>query len=376
MSRALGLAALVAFTACKPARTCEAGPQGALLKRMLSADTPHAFSQALGDHGPVADTELPCLTDATSSWFSGTRRNGAQALSMARGNEAAVLAARIEAATQTNDPVVWALLAGGLMEKHAVEAKAALDRPGMVRQALKYENSDDAQLAVRVQATALKAGVQQKLDGIEAELVKRLDAANPEVVQVACEGLTPESARAELPRLKKLLANYEATPPLEHHPEGLFIAILKALIRSGDAGAATEARNALAKGFTDIETVPGSRHELMTFQNEAWIYPEPAVDAFLAGLIRDGDVLAPLAFDVLSTEVSANHKPAGVALVRACEQLMSTPGQTASHFACYRLMFFLQTGDNPISDKAKPKSPPLEYAKAWLAECAKHDCPP
>jgi hypothetical protein len=382
------IAALVA-PGCKSeaVRACESGTQGALLSKALGADDVRSFDDALGRHGPVQASELPCLTDAATSMSSKKRRFAAQLMGLVRGDDPkAVRAAQLRVATETRDPVVWAelvrpLLVGELDD----DAKPAVARADMVEKAMHFTDADDAKLQTSVQATGLRAGLRAHVAGIDDELKRRLDGRD-ETLVVALDALPAETAEEELPRLTAMLEAYEKGEKFPGGPGEVFAALVRALVRSGDAKAEPLVRAAMAKGYTNPRSIDGSREELSALRSAAVFQPEPEMRSFLLRVVRDGHTVAPLAFDVLSTQVWAAPRQApSVELVTACAALLE-PGWDATEsirsyeqLQCSHMLYFMTTGANPI-DGSGPKVTPeaeLAHARTWLAECQKsHGCAP
>ncbi len=390
---------LVAFTALagaeigcgsdKAKAACESGPRGALLSEALGASDRKAFDDAVGRHGPVQADELPCLTDAATGLRMNRRRFAAALMVLVRTDDPAALrGARARVAQDTSDPVVWTTLVRAMLDSKAGlddAETAAIGRAPMVENALKFEDGDDAKLTGEVQAVGLRAGLRAGTPGIQGELSRRLEAHDTSLL-VALHALPAESAKAELPRLLALLSKYEAGEKFPGDPGDAFTAIIGALARSGEATGMAAARAALTKDLTDLDSVRGSRPELTSFRNHATIWPEPEMTTFLLGTMRDDHAFAPVAVDILTTQVWANHLPPGVALVTACVGLLEkglekdrSPRRYAQYH-CSDLFYFMATGASPID---RSKGPKLELeasvakAKEWLEACtASKACAP
>jgi hypothetical protein len=382
----LGFVVLVTVTiavapACKDEaiRACENGLQGALLAKALGADDSGEFNEALGEHGPVQAAELPCLVDAATSWSSKKRRFAAVLMTLVRSDDPAIVrAAQIRIATETDDPVVWATLVRDLLDAPEVaeEAQGAVGRPEMIEKAMAFTEDDDPELEGAVQAAGLRAGLHAKVEGIDAELSRRLDARD-DTLLVALDALPPETARAELPRLLQMLEAYESGTKFPGSTHAFFTAVVRALVRTGDPTAHERARAALAKDYTEPGTSSGSRDELMTFRNTVVFEPEPAMREFLLAVIRDEHVVAPLAFAVLTTQVYAAPKALpSIELVTTCVALLE-PGFDASRsiryyeqIECAHLLSFMATGVNPRGDGPEVTTEEsLAKARDWLETC-------
>ncbi len=422
LARGAGLALVLAATAS------HASDDG--LDAMLGAGDEHAFSELLARHGPVREAELPALVEAAGAWLRpGRRRNAARALLLVRGDPKRVRRAQIEVARDTGDVAVWAVLGAGLLDTPGEDARVALDRPKLIRAALDFTD-DDSTFAGHVQSTGLRAGVWAHTPGIDAELKKRLDQGDPEVSVVALEALPPEMAASESARLLKMLAAYEAAPGTHQHPEGLFVALERALFRSADAHEQAVAHDALSKGFVTIGTTNGARRELLPFRNAAVSRVDPGVNRFCWSLISQHDPMASLAFDILTTQVWTGQTAPTTRLVKQCVAVLDERAHTAdrveesdcgyafallslgedleaarrdsryaarlaklgAHWrqdcadqaaerACSGLLYYIETGANPIGRSGpgspKPKSTPLAFGQVWLSACAeKKDCAP
>jgi hypothetical protein len=363
------------------AASCDSGPSGKLLTRMLDAGSRRGYNEALQDHGPVLASELRCVLDATDSWFASTRRNAATTLLLVHGNQPndpkVLREAWVAVATRTSDVAVWAILAGKLLEHPESADQLALNRRRQIDRALDYTNADDPDFEQSVQAAGLQAGVWAKLPGLADEVLKRIDSGNAELRTVALEAMTPELAQAQTPRLLALLARYEADGlPGKQSSEDMFVALIGALIRSGDPRGVQAAHDALAKGFVSTKFTTSSRRELMAYRNIRFIYPDAATDRYLLGLMRTGDVLAPTAADILATQVWANHVPPRVELLEACVGAMERrPRTNELWLACDTAKDVLFAGKDPLTARQDPKQDPKVVARlAPLAASWRRDC--
>ncbi len=145
------------------------------LEKLLALRDEQKLSEELMRHGPILDKEVPVLTERARGHNAGVRRNATRLL-RGSGSPGAKTALR-QLVLETEDPVVWALALGALLEEPDAQALAAA-RPKLIEAAMPDTNPT-------VQAVALRAAVMAGIPGIREELARRLADADTKVREAA-----------------------------------------------------------------------------------------------------------------------------------------------------------------------------------------------
>lgn len=359
-------------------KTCGSGIKAALLVSLLSAGDNHSFDQALRDHGAITEDEVPCIIEAIEGWNSTRRENGAKLIVLVGGDQKVLLETQKKVVLETTDLFVWAKVFDSIIRStaEANPADLAQKRHDMIRKALSDEDNF-------IQSVGLKAGILGSYPGIEDEIKKRLDSNDATMLEVALDALPPETAKTELPRLLKMLDDYESGRNYTNymHRIYMFTPLLLAIIRTEDPNAFQAVRTALEKGYKTYNQTNGTREEFPNFKNSAAVVkPDSSAKSFCYYLIDEESILKPAAIDILTTQVWAAHQKPTVELVRICNQTIENgnlnsvydpkikeiPEQTS----CERFFHFLDTGENPISSPTRRKvgADALKIGQRWLSE--------
>ncbi len=312
----LTFAATIGCSGLSDDKSCSVNP---LLKPLLNARDDKAFDDLLQTHGPVKEEELPCIIAAAKSWSSTKQYRAASLLVIAKGDGQVIFDAEKQIVAETKNVLVWATIMESLIylkDPRVVEVAAL--RPDLINEALAYTNEDEKRLEGKVQSTGLKAGAMAKIPGIEDEIRKRLDSDNAMIVEVALDAMPDEMIKAELPRLLKMLDDYEAGKTYNGFRNVVFTALITALARSGEPEGFAAAKSSIEAGLTNSHLVHGSREELSDFRNRIVFIPGDFVEKFCLYLIHENGRSKQLAFDIMGTRITRKIQEPSVEIVKEC----------------------------------------------------------
>ncbi len=378
---AIVLAILVCLTAgCSSQEVRESCRLNPLLTTLLRA-ADRDFDDLLMQHGPVTQAEIPCILDASESWNRQKQMNAARLIVLADGDERTLFEAKRKIISETKHVEIWMyILDIGLeLDKPGYDELAKL-RPDMIQKALEYTNADSPTLQGKIQSTGLRAAVVAELPGVEDEIRKRLDSDISDIVEVALDAMPKQMAVAELPRLTKMLADYEGGKEYQGVRTFVFRSLLGALIRTENEIAFAEARKALEVDLTEYSSVKGVRKEFLASRNKLTFAPGEHIEKFSYYLIRENGPSAPLGYDMISTRVAKDLSEPTPAAIEACIAVIERGDQTTdvklrarsgfddpAQESCERLFQFLETGEF-LGPNRKIGRDAVAIGKKWLAE--------
>ncbi|MFZ1699564.1 MAG: hypothetical protein WBO10_07700 [Pyrinomonadaceae bacterium] len=333
----------------------------------------------LMSHGSVKEAEIPCIMDASTSWFRQRQMNAARLIVLADGDENVIYAAKKKIISETKHVEIWMyILDIGLALKKPGYDELAKLRPDMIKQALEYKNPDSPRLEGKIQSTGLRAGMIAGIPGIEEEVKKRLESNNVDILEVALDAMPQQMTIDELPRLTQMLTDYEGGKEYKGLRSTVFSALICALVRSEDERAYALAKKAIEVDLTNINTVNGSRKEYGQFRNKIVFIPGDQIEKFCFYLIRENGPSAHFAFDLIETRITRKISEPTVEAVKACVNVLERgdprpanyPARMKANYYdpssdhCAKLFHYLggdgsreQSGDNY-----------LPFGKKWLEE--------
>ena len=324
---------------------------------MLNAPNDRAFGEALLNHGPVEDPDLPAILEASTSGSAAKRRNAARALLILRGDKA--LEAQLRFITETHDVDAWAVILGGfrVLDRHPDWAGK---RPDLIRKALASGDGETA-------AVGIRAGVSAHYPGIDREIDRRLDDQDIRVRSACLVSMTPAMVPRLLPRLKQMIGELLGDPPPQDQEARE--ALVKAFFSTGEKeihqtirgyyeAAAREFRLELATMF-NLSSDPWLEELLW----EYWQIPDKRQD--------DKNYLDPVQTEALDSMLwhiaEKKDLQAKPRWVRACIQVESAnPPDDALNSSCVKLAHYL-SGRPEKSGEWRDRALTVRLLGEWVA---------
>ena len=358
---------LLVAAGCSGIGDSECGKNGKALNDILNAGE-KGFSRALNQHGKaINEDELPCIVSATNSGNPDKRRNASELLVKVRGKPFIVLGEQRAVVLETKYVDVWAKVMGFLLDPRADADPGFLasKRHDMIKEAL---SSND----IYLQSVALRAGVSGAYPGMKSEIKNRLETAYFDLLNTALDVLSPNNAQAELPRLLKMLADYESGAKYSgnHLRVNIFAHLSRALIRTEDSEAYFAVRRALEKRYESSKRAGVSRREYLAFQYLTKLpNSNSQLKKFCYHLIKEDSIVRPWAVSILTTQIEAGKQKPTREIVRICVEALDkkNPDNT---IGCERLFEYLGTGSvvRESDGERITGTAALEIGRKWLRE--------
>jgi hypothetical protein len=340
------------------------------LSALVEARDDKAFDDALRAHGPVREDELPLILKAVDHSSARQRRNAAQLLRLVHGDRNRIAAAQSKVVAETKDVIVWAIVLDALLDPRsgANREEVAGKRREMIEAALHHDEG-------LVRSVGIKAAILVSRPGIEEIIKKHLGDQNTKVQLVVLDALTPKYALENLATLRLMLSDYDAGA--KKYASELYVSLVNALVRSEAPEAYTAVRASLEKDYKNHRYSDGQRQEASTFYNEAATSPNDWAYRFLLYLVKERSRISDAALDALTRQVWAGRRDPSRELVQICaarlEESVSRP--TTNRYdedalPCEWMLYFIETGANPVSNEGKVKhgKDALALARKWLKE--------